>query len=508
MDKQQYEEFQQMMDGAPIPLPVNPEPAINPFDARMIAKAAEQRAFERMLQEDFRQDAHERGPALSPPVDGPEYGSDAWRALRRLEKSVLDSLAAEADGTVTESDDGIEAAARAAYAKVMKLSNYADLHDPEEFEAFMTEHGIREADIPSADEPMQEPGYEAMDLDGDVDVVELAKWEPLHPVVPIPDRGLAGRDMMMTEPAGMMFTQAEYLAFAAELDAAERAAQANLAGYIEVGECVEGADYPEFAEFIDLTMFDDDDEPAISAAANTANAINATNTVNAVSPVTLDRVFESADGEQDYSQQYVDIDMADMAHLDSINPSLLEANTIDPSLLEADTIDPSLLEADTMDLLLFEALDHQAHLAGHRVYPQASTLKNGPNRTATEMDGGSETSEPETESETESETEPETEPKLKRGQGSRAAIEAPAVPAVPKTRAATKDRAATEAPATPKTRAATTRARAAPKAPASPAVPAAPMTRAATRARAETEAPTASRTRAATKARAATKLRN
>jgi hypothetical protein len=454
MDKQQYEEFQQMMDGAPIPLPVSPEPAMHPFDARMIAEAAEQRAFERVLQEDFCQDAHERGPALSPPVDWPEYGSEAWRALRRLEKSVVDSRPAKA-------------------------------HVPR-------------AEILSADEQMQEPGYEAMDLDGDVDVVELAKWEPLHPVVPIPDRGLAGRDMMMTEPAGMMFTQAEYLAFAAELDAAERAAQANLAGYIEVGECVEGADYPEFAEFIDLTMFDDDDEPAISAAANTANAINATNTVNAVSPVTLDRVFESADGKQDYSQQYVDIDMADMAHLDSIDPSLLEANTIDPSLLEA----------DTMDLLLFEALDHQAHLAGHRVYPPASTLKNGPNRTATEMDGGSETSEPETESETESETEPETEPKLKRGQGSRAAIEAPDVPAVPKTRAATKDRAATEAPATPKTRAATTKARAAPKAPASPAVPAAPMTRAATRARAETEAPTASRTRAATKARAATKPRN
>jgi hypothetical protein len=116
MDKQQYEQLQQIMDGAPIPLPVNPEPAMHPYDARMLAEAAEQRAFERMLQEDLRQDAHERGLALSPPVDGPEYGSDAWRTLRRFEKSAVDAFV-ESGGTFAESEDLIEAAAYEAYAR-------------------------------------------------------------------------------------------------------------------------------------------------------------------------------------------------------------------------------------------------------------------------------------------------------------------------------------------------------------------------------------------------------
>jgi hypothetical protein len=347
----------------------------------------------------------------------------------------------------------------------------------------MTEFVNSGAGVLSADQPMQEAGdamiaepagYEDMDMEGDGDFVELAQWEsePLHPVVPIPDRGLAARDAMMTEPAGMTFTHAEYVAFAEELEAAERAAQADLAGHIEVGERVEGTDYPQFA--------------------NSANAVSNMPTM------TLDhRVFEFADEEQDYSQQFVDVDMADMMHLDLIDPLLLKADLINPSLLETDTIDP----------LLLDMLDHQIHLAGHQVYPPASTLANGPNRTATEMDGGAETSESET-SESETESEPETEPKLKRGRGSRAAT---------KSRAAPKAPATTKAPAAPKPRAPAAKmdggaetepklkrgrgSRAATKASAATKAPAAPKTRAATKAPAAPKAPAVPKTRAAPKSR-------
>jgi hypothetical protein len=490
MDKQQYEQFQQIIDGAPIPLPAPAEPAMHPYDARVLAEAAEQRAFQRTFQEDLRQDA---------------YGSDAWRALRRLEKSAVDAFD-ESDDTFAESDDLIEAAAYTAYAELAELTGYTDLYEPEEFEGFMTEFVNSGAGVLSADQPMQEAGdamiaepagYEDMDMEGDGDFVELAQWEsePLHPVVPIPDRGLAARDAMMTEPAGMTFTHAEYVAFAEELEAAERAAQADLAGHIEVGERVEGTDYPQFAEFVDLAMFDDDDEPAMPTAANAANSANA---VSNMPTMTLDhRVFEFADEEQDYSQQFVDVDMADMMHLDLIDPLLLKADLINPSLLETDTIDP----------LLLDMLDHQIHLAGHQVYPPASTLANGPNRTATEMDGGAETSESET-SESETESEPETEPKLKRGRGSRAAT---------KSRAAPKAPATTKAPAAPKPRAPAAKmdggaetepklkrgrgSRAATKASAATKAPAAPKTRAATKAPAAPKAPAVPKTRAAPKSR-------